>query len=283
MATKGIDVSHFQGVVDWRRVRKTGAVFAFAKATEGINTTDSAFANNWNGMADAGIIRGAYHFYSASRDAAQQAQHFIDVLGTIEADDLPPVLDLEDRLGIAKNGITKAQLINSVNTFLRIIEDAYGIPPIIYADPSFWKQYMTPDYGDYPLWIANPHVARPIIPSDWDTYTFWQYENRGRVDGIAPGTNVDLNYFNGSVQDLINFARGIDSSSGGGTGSSGDSGSPGTNLPPPVSSQQTYVIQSGDTLFSVARRFGVSVQEIANLNGIRDAGQIRVGQVLRIP
>ena len=279
MATKGIDVSHFQGVINWRKVRRTGVTFAFAKATEGINTVDSAFTANWNGMADAGIIRGAYHFYSAGRDAAQQAQHFIEVLGTIEANDLPPVLDLEDRVGIAKNKISRASLINSVNTFLSVLTDAYGVTPIIYADPSFWKQYMTPSYGDYPLWIANPHVTSPTIPADWNDYTFWQYENRGRVDGIAPGTNVDLNYFNGSVQELIDFAQGVGGSSsgtpapptGGGSSSSGNSG--GTR----------YTIQSGDTLFSVARKFGVSVQEIASLNGIADPSQIRVGQVLKIP
>ena len=279
MATKGIDVSHFQGAVNWRKVRRTGVVFAFAKATEGINTVDSAFSTNWNGMADAGIIRGAYHFFSAGRDATQQAQHFIDVLGTIEANDMPPVLDLEDRVGIAKYKVTRPQLINSVNTFLSVMTDAYGVVPIIYADPSFWKQYMSPVYGSYPLWIANPHVTRPIIPDDWEDYTFWQYENRGRVDGIAPGTNVDLNYFNGTTQELIDFAQGNSmadsgggscSSSGGGASSGGSSGT-------------RYVIQSGDTLFSVSRKFGVSVQEIANLNGISDPGQIRVGQVLKIP
>ncbi len=72
--------------------------------------------------------------------------------------------------------------------------------PIIYTDPSFWKQYMSDEFGEYPLWIANYNVQEPIIPSAWEDYTFWQYSQTGKTGGIAG--NVDLNVFNGSQDDL---------------------------------------------------------------------------------
>lgn len=200
MAIQGIDVSRFQGTVDWKKVNSAGKIFGFAKATQGINYKDPMFATNWGAMADAGMIRGAYHFYSAASPAVAQAQNFIDAIGSFDAGDLPPVLDLEDRAGIVQNQVQVAKLRQGAHDWIDTVQNALGLTPIIYTDPSFWKQYMSDEFGEYPLWIANYNVAQPIVPSTWDSYTFWQYSQTGRVAGVAG--NVDLNVFNGTQDDL---------------------------------------------------------------------------------
>lgn len=200
----GIDVSTYQGTIDWERVKNAGNSFAFAKATEGIHTVDTTFAANWAGMQAAGISRGAYHFYRATRDPAQQAQHFLDVLtsaGGLTDTDLPPALDLEDNNGAAQIGSTA--LISGVTTWLSHVSDATGRIPIIYTAPSFWRTYMNNQFGQYFLWIANYGVPKPHVPDGWDRWSFWQYADNGNVDGIQGP--VDLDHFAGTQADLPAF------------------------------------------------------------------------------
>ena len=200
MAIQGIDVSRFQGKPDWQRVNQAGKIFAFAKASQGVSYADPMFANNWTAMSNAGMMRGAYHFYSAASPAIAQANNFIKVVGSLDSGDLPPVLDLEDRAGMVQNHVTAAALRQGAHDWLDAVEEAFNMTPIIYTDPSFWKQYMSDEFGEYPLWIANYNVQEPIIPSAWEDYAFWQYSQTGNVAGIAG--NVDLNVFNGSQDDL---------------------------------------------------------------------------------
>ena len=200
MSVQGIDVSRFQGAVDWRKVNGAGKIFGFAKATQGVSYVDPTFAKNWSAMADAGMIRGAYHFYSAASPASAQAKNFINAIGSLDVGDLPPVIDLEDRSGIVQNQVPVARLRQGVHDWIDAVQDALGLTPIIYTDPSFWKQYMSDEFGEYPLWIANYNVAQPTVPSTWEDYAFWQYSQTGKVSGVAG--NVDLNVFNGTQDDL---------------------------------------------------------------------------------
>ena len=110
MAIQGIDVSRFQGKPDWQRVNQAGKIFAFAKASQGVSYADPMFASNWTAMSNAGMMRGAYHFYSAASPAIAQANNFIRVVGSLDSGDLPPVLDLEDRAGMVQNHVTAAAL-----------------------------------------------------------------------------------------------------------------------------------------------------------------------------
>src|SRR5918993_881303 len=123
----GIDVSHFQGHVDWQAVKAAGCDFAFAKATEGAGVTDPFFAANWAGMQAAGLPRGAYHFFRAAEPAAQQAAHFLSTAG-FEPGDLPPVLDIE-----LNDGVTGEPLVEGVQTWLDAVESAAGVAPIVYT------------------------------------------------------------------------------------------------------------------------------------------------------
>ena len=193
----GIDVSKWQGVVNWKEVQQAGVAFAFARATYGTSEIDSSFAANWQGMKDAGLTRGAYHFFLAAEDPAQQAEFFLRTVGSLDADDLPPVIDVEADSGTSPN------LVANVQTWLSAVEKALGRTPIIYTAPSYWNANMNSDFGNYPLWVAEYGVTQPKAVNGWTNWTFWQYSESGKVSGV--NGNVDLDYFNGaSLAALLN-------------------------------------------------------------------------------
>ena len=193
----GIDVSKWQGTVDWKSVQQAGIAFAFARATYGSSEVDSCFNENWQGMKEAGIIRGAYHFFLAADDAAQQADFFIRTVGSLDPDDLPPVIDVEAAGGV------NSDLAASVQTWLTTVEQGLGRRPIIYTAPSFWNENLTGGFGDYALWVAEYGVTSPRPVNGWANWTFWQYSSTGKVEGV--NTAVDLDDFNGTSQELSAF------------------------------------------------------------------------------
>lgn len=197
----GIDVSHFQGTVNWSAVRSAGTGFAFAKATEGITYQDPQFANNWFGMQAAGVLRGAYHFYEGNDDPVAQANNFIKTVGALAASDLPPVIDIEAFGGAASS----AALIAGVQTWLNTVEQALGRTPMIYTGTSFWDEYMNSQFSKYPLWVAEYGVSQPRLPIGWTTWTFWQNSQSGTVTGVNGAVDTDV--FAGSLADLQAFAE----------------------------------------------------------------------------
>ena len=212
----GIDVSnHNGGSIDWHAVKSSDISFAFAKATEGGDYVDKFFAHNWKQMKEAGVIRGAYHFFRPLKDPKQQAENFLaQVKSTLEPDDLPPVLDVEhypEKVAREWQQISLNQRLECVEEWLEIVHQATGMKPIIYTSPSFWKEYMNnlPILTEYPLWLA--HYTRneePNVPANnWggNGWTFWQYTENGTAPGIAG--KVDRNRFNGSFEGLVAFLR----------------------------------------------------------------------------
>ena len=192
----GIDVSHFQGTVDWATVKSGGHDFAIAKATEGDSVIDRTFDQNWNAMKQAGIVRGAYLFYHAGRDPMKQLQLYISRVD-LEAGDLPPVVDIET---MNNHHESIAHLSNDLRAILNGLESHYGKKPIIYTGPGFWNRHLDSSFGAYPLWIANYGVRSPTIPDGWTDWSIWQHTQSGRVAGVQ--THVDLNYYRGSLRDL---------------------------------------------------------------------------------
>ena len=198
-ALKGIDVSNYQGTINWASVKKAGYTFAFAKATEGTTFTDRYFAANWQGMKKAGIIPGAYHFGHPGTDAVAQAKYFVNTVKAAYgglSGGLQLALDLE-----TTDGQTPAQVKAWVATFCNEIKTLTGKPGIIYTGFYFWRDdagNSTSNY-DCPLWIAS-YTSSPTIPVAWTYYTFWQYSDSGSVSGISG--NVDLDTFNGTLTNL---------------------------------------------------------------------------------
>jgi lysozyme len=194
----GIDVSHWQGTIDWGAARADGVEFAFIKATEGGDYTDPRFAANWAGARQAGVVRGAYHFFRPQTDAMAQAAHFLRTV-TLAPGDLPPVLDVEVTDGRAADAIAAG-----VRTWLAEVERVTGRRPILYTRASFWTAQMGGGFNAYPLWVAHYGVSSPSIPAGWSGWTFWQHSDAGRVSGI--GGDVDLDWFNGDRAALAAFA-----------------------------------------------------------------------------
>lgn len=203
--TAGVDVSYYQGVIDWNAVadaKRGNKSFAFIRANDG-SSHDSKFAINWQGAADAGMYRGAYTFFRASEDPIAQAQSLLASIGsTIGEQDLPPVLDLE-----VKDGMSSATVAARAAKWLAYVEHAVGRKPVVYTGAGFEGLIGNPAaLGDYPLWIANWTASCPTMPSAWSDWTFWQNHvgSYGSVPGIPQ--RVDLDYFNGNAEALAAYA-----------------------------------------------------------------------------
>ncbi|MDQ3804114.1 MAG: glycoside hydrolase family 25 protein [Acidobacteriota bacterium] len=190
----GIDVSHYQGRVNWEAVAGAGCAFAFAKATEGAGATDPFFADNWAGMKAAGLLRGAYHFFRPEQDAAQQAAHFLSAV-QLQPGDLPPVLDIE-----TSDGVLGSALVGGVQTWLDAVEPAAGVTPIIYTAASFWDAHFNDQFGRYPLWIAHYAPTPTPLPRGWSDWAFWQYSQSLHIAGV--NGPADHDYFNGAAAAL---------------------------------------------------------------------------------
>lgn len=197
----GIDVSGYQGTIDWAKVAASGRKFAIAKATEGTTFTDSTFATNWAAMKSHGILRSAYHFFHSNDDPVAQAHYFVDTMGPLDANDLPPMLDLE-----VTDGQSAATVASTALTWLQTVEQLTGRKPIVYTYPDFWQNQINKPAGftGYPLNIANYGVTCPNVVGSWATWTMWQYSSTGSVPGISG--NVDEDTFNGSLTALMQLA-----------------------------------------------------------------------------
>lgn len=194
---RGIDISHYQDRIDWERLRNANVQrvplrFVFVKATEGVSMIDENFSDNFYQARQNDLIRGAYHFFVPDADARKQARFFLKQVH-LEEGDLPPVLDVE-KVG----RLSSEQLRKAVRTWLEIVEEHYGVKPILYTGASFKKKYLNDSiFNQYPYWIAHYYVEKPTYEGSWK---FWQYTDFGKIDGIQG--NVDCNIFNGSLLDL---------------------------------------------------------------------------------
>lgn len=189
----GIDVSSYQGSIDWPEVARNRVRFAFIKATEGVSLRDRRFARNWRGARKAGICRGAYHFFQPNYDGTEQANLFVRT-ADLGPGDLPPVLDVE-----APEFHDVAQMRQGIATWLRLVERHYGVRPILYSNYSFYQRYLAGHFDKYPLWLAHYEVERPTLPAH--KWIIWQHSDEAYVPGIR-GT-VDFNVYQGSYEQLL--------------------------------------------------------------------------------
>ncbi len=205
----GLDVSHHQGDIDWRALASEGVAFCFIKATQGARYDDPRFADNWARAGANGVLRGAYHFLSALDPVDDQVDNFLRVVGSLEAGDLPPVVDIEEDLSSGKDRweqVPIAERAQRAFAWLQQVERLLGRRPIIYTRRGF----MAEKFGDYQplttyaLWVAHyTKAAQPALPPGWTDWKFWQYTENGTVGGISG--DVDRNIFNGSVGELSSW------------------------------------------------------------------------------
>jgi lysozyme len=198
----GIDISHYNGTVNYGQLSAAGVVFAYVKATEGRMTKDPLYATNYAGLSQNQILRGAYHFFYPQLDPAAQAANFLSVVAQLNPGDLPPVLDVE-----ISGEQNYGAIVAAMQQWLDTVEQALGRTPAIYTAPGFWNTVLngTAAFSGYPLWVAEYTTSpAPQIPNGFSSYVFWQYSQSGSVPGIIG--SVDMDWFNGSVSDLNQLA-----------------------------------------------------------------------------
>ncbi|WP_296425594.1 glycoside hydrolase family 25 protein [Yoonia sp.] len=193
----GIDVSHYQGDINWTQVAADGLIFSYHKATDGITYSDPRYHANRAAATSAGLLFGAYHFYEPNDAPLPQAQNFVTVAG-VGPGSLPPVVDLER----APPKGQEAAFAKDVETWLNYVEQATGCAPVVYASPSFWNSYLDTAGADRPLWLAS-YGTTPNLPRGLQKWTFWQYSPHGSINGIKGF--VDRNTFAGGHTDLANL------------------------------------------------------------------------------
>lgn len=199
MPVQGIDVSYWQGNVDWEKIEAAGIRFAYIKATEGADRLDPRFAANWRGAKKAGVARGAYHVMYWCSAASEQASWFTaHVPG--DGDTLPPVLDLEwnGHSKTCPHHIARKAAIAKIRVMLAAMEAHTGKRPIIYTDPKFHRDVLEGEFTDYQFWLRSV-AAEPDAKYRGRDWTFWQFTTTGRVPGVQGA--VDRNSFNGSPAD----------------------------------------------------------------------------------
>lgn len=190
----GVDVSHYQKKIEWDTVlAKQPLSFAFVKATEGGDYTDSLFCSNWDQLERLNVRRGAYHFFRSYGCGYEQAMHFLKTV-EFRPGDLAPVLDVE-----TTDDIPTDQMLEQIGIWLYTVEKTLGIKPIIYTNQNFYERHLAGAFDNNPLWIARYSDERPCLSTGkrWD---IWQYSNEGCLDGIPK--QVDLNVFAGDASML---------------------------------------------------------------------------------
>ena len=217
---EGIDVSDVQGFPKWKNVKEAGIEYAFCKATEGVTFQAKRFKYNWDGIKDAGIIRGTYHFARTVNDPTKDARNFIETVGELDDSDML-VLDIEDN----RNKLKGKDFTDWVLAFMKTVENETDVIPILYTYGPYFTQYgkspsseIAEQLRRYPLWLAA-YTKNPdkYVPEVWKSvgWKIWQRSGEICAPGdkvlYVPGINVvvDRNQFKGTRKDFLNFAKSL--------------------------------------------------------------------------
>lgn len=268
---KGIDVSVYDPVVNWAKVRAQGYRFVYVRSSYGVDNKqmrmDSMFPSHWAGAKAAGVLRGAYHYLKASQDGAKQAAEFLKIVKP-EKGDLPPALDLEQYFN---EKATNKQFMDNAEAFLSKVKQETGITPMVYSRASFLKEKVCFLNGKVPVWASKYLVwiaywtyayenVKPLEAAGWPAYKFWQYSGEKEfLDGITNQYGVpipvDFDVFKGTLEDLQKLA--------------------GAPIPEPIK----YTIMPGDTYEGIAAKFNIGLSELLNAN----PQLVMTGTVMTIP
>lgn len=248
----GIDVSKWQGEIDYAKVKAAGVEIVYMRAGQGSNYVDPYFKRNYDNATAQGLCTGFYHFVTARTvaEAKEQARFFASIIKGREPH-CRLVGDFEYFKGMTKESFNKV-----VQAFLDETAARTGLDVAIYTSASAARDRFSRETAKkYPLWVAEYGVKTPKPNGNWTEWIGWQYSNTGRVDGVRG--NVDRDVFTEGV--LL------------------------SDIQPEPTPETEYIVQRGDTLSKIARRFGVTVQSLVETNSIENPNLIRVGQRLMIP
>lgn len=198
----GVDVSSYQGDIDWEILSSQDISFAFIKATEGSSYVDPYFENNWENAADTDLRIGAYHFFSFESSGETQADLFCSTVTPVD-NMLPPVIDVEfyGRFESEKD-LNISGVKHELRIMVDLISDKYGMKPIIYASDESYEAIVKNDFDDCDLWFRSVYFS---IPNEIEA-VFWQFSNRHRLDGYSgEEVYIDMNVFCGRSEDFENY------------------------------------------------------------------------------
>jgi lysozyme len=198
---EGVDVSRHQGAIDWRALSGAGVKFAYIKASEGADHRDDRFASNWRDAGAAGVMRGAYHYFTLCRSGAGQAQNFISVVPK-SPDALPHAVDIEQK-SPCREGPQITDVPGELKMFIDKVEAHYGRRPLIYTTSEFNQLHLDGALETERYWLRNL-FAQPDFRRD--AWVIWQYNHAGKRPGVQGP--VDLNYFRGDEKAFEAFAAG---------------------------------------------------------------------------
>ncbi len=263
LSYEGIDVSNWQGYIDYAEVKNAGIEVVYIKASQGTNIKDTYFDINYENAKTNGLRVGFYHYLTATNieQAQEEANFFVSVISG-KTPDCKLVLDYE-----TFGGVSSEEINNIARTFMERVEELTNKEIILYSDLSNAQNTFDRSLAeDYDLWIAYYENRNNLIniETSWNTYIGIQYTDRGRVNGI-----------NGSVdRDLYTQEIFLDETS--------EIANNNANTSPMNTQSIEYTVQRGDTLSAIARRYGTTVQELVDINNIQNPDLIYPGEKLRI-
>lgn len=253
---QGIDVSDWQGYIDYSEVKNAGIEVVYIKASQGNSIVDPYFKTNYNNAKANGLKVGLYHFLTATttQEAENQAQYFASVIsGT--SPDCKLAMDFEVFNGLSNSEINKISF-----AFLRKVQEITGKEVIVYSDASNARNTFSQALANtYPLWVAEYGVSSPNT-GNWASYEGFQYSDKGTISGINGFTDLDIFTDSIFLSAPINISTPQNS----------------------VNQFRTYTVRRGNTLSQIALLYNTTVREIAGLNRISNPNLIFVGQVLQI-
>lgn len=200
---RGVDVSVYQGQIDWNTLAEQRISFAFIKATEGSGSEDPNFQRNWEQARQSGLRVGAYHFFSFDSGGDSQAENFIRAVEPAEGM-LPPVVDVELYGEKKRNPPAREDVTEQLSLLLERLEEHYGQRPVLYATGSAYDRYLAGNYEGYDIWIRNVYWTPRL--KDGREWTFWQYTDRARLAGYeGEEPYIDMNVFNGTLEEFAAY------------------------------------------------------------------------------
>ncbi len=258
---EGIDVSRWQGNINFEQVANSGIQIVYIKATEGTTYVSPTFEKSYLNAKENGLKIGFYHYVTArtEEEAKAEAQFFASKIQGKEVD-CKLAMDFEEFGNLNNNEINAIGL-----AFIKRLQELTQKPVIVYSNSYTARTVWNGEILNYPLWVAEYGVTKPRDNGKWSKYVGWQYTDTGKVNGIKG--NVDRDKFTKEI--FINEDDKLSETL--------------PNIETPTVNYITITIAKGNTLSEIAKSYGTTVQELVSINNIANPNLIYAGNTLKVP